>query len=77
MGRNPDFPGTVRTVVFLLSVLAVIVALHLLHREKARYCSGVGIVFAYVVIVSLALGVGGYTIHISFNRVLEAPSIGE
>jgi hypothetical protein len=61
MSRVGTFPGTVRTVVFLLSVLAVIVALHLLQREKARYRSGVGIVFAYVVIVVLALAVGGYT----------------
>jgi hypothetical protein len=64
MGRNPTFPGTVRTVVFLLSVLAVIVAVHLLQREKERYRSAGGIVFAYVVIVGLALAVGGLTLYI-------------
>jgi hypothetical protein len=70
MSRIGTFPGTVRTVVFMLSVLAVIVALHLLHREKARYRSGVGIVFAYVVIVSLALTVGDYALYISSYRAL-------
>ena len=63
MSRNPNFPGTVRTVVFMLSVLAVILALHLLQREKERYRSAGGIVFAYVVIVGLALAVGGYTLY--------------
>jgi hypothetical protein len=63
MGRNPTFPGTVRTVVFMLSVMAVIGALHLLQSEKERYGSGGGIVFAYVVIVGLALAVGGSTLN--------------
>ena len=45
MSRNPTFPGTVRTVVFMLSVMAVIVALHLLQRERERYGSGGTIVF--------------------------------
>ena len=61
MSRIGTFPGTVRTVVFLLSVIVVIVALHLLQRE--RYRSSGGIVFAYVVIVALALAVGGSTLY--------------
>jgi hypothetical protein len=60
MSRLGTFPDTVRTVVFMLSVLVVIVALHLLQAEKERYRSAGGVVFAYVVIVRLAFAVGGY-----------------
>jgi hypothetical protein len=63
MGRNPNFPGTVRTVVFMLSVMAVIVALHfLLRRERERYGSAGTIVFA-TAIVGLALAVAGSTLY--------------
>lgn len=63
MGRNPNFPGTVRTVVFMLSVMAVIVALHLLlRRERERYGSAGTIVFA-TAIVGLALAVVGSTLY--------------
>jgi hypothetical protein len=73
MSRIGTFPGTVHTVVFMLSVIAVIVALHLLQREKERYRLSGGIVFAYVVIVGLALAVAGLTLYVfSF----ELPLLG-
>jgi hypothetical protein len=70
MGRNLTFPGTVRSVVFMLSVIAVIVALHLLQRERERYASGEGKAFASGVIVGLALAVVGYSLSVSFKTAL-------
>ena len=62
MSRIGTFPGTVRTVVFMLSVIAVIVALHLLQRKSERYGSAGTLVFA-TAIVGLALAVVGHILY--------------
>jgi hypothetical protein len=59
------YGGTLRVllILFLLSMLVVIVALHLLQGERQRYGSRVMIGFA-TAFVGMALTVGGYIIGI-------------
>ena len=59
------YGGTLRVlfILFLLSMLVVIVALHLLQRERQRYGSR-GTIGSATAFVGMALTVGGYIIGI-------------